>query len=139
MPQRLVRWHPGSQRHSLYLSSHIGRIQGWQVPEAMALIRWLVEFATQRQFVYAHTWRQWDLVMWDNRATMHRARPYEDNTYPRDLRRVTLTDVAPTLGAADGGLRRGGGPHRSARSTSRPRPARRKTSARCGRSRSWWR
>ncbi|GAA0580900.1 TauD/TfdA family dioxygenase [Craurococcus roseus] len=97
VPQRLVRWHPGSQRHSLYLSSHIGRIQGWQVPEAMALIRWLVEFATQRQFVYAHTWRQWDLVMWDNRATMHRARPYEDATYPRDLRRVTLADVAPTL------------------------------------------
>ena len=97
MPQRLVRWHPCSQRHSLYLSSHIGRIQGWPVPEAMALIRWLVEFATQRQFVYAHTWRQWDLVMWDNRSTMHRARPYEDATHPRDLRRVTLTDVAPTL------------------------------------------
>jgi alpha-ketoglutarate-dependent 2,4-dichlorophenoxyacetate dioxygenase len=84
-------------RHSLYLSSHIGRIQGWPVPEAMALIRWLTEFATQRQFVYAHTWRQWDLVMWDNRATMHRARPYEDSTYPRDLRRVTLLDAAPTL------------------------------------------
>ncbi len=97
VPQRLVRWHPGSGRRSLYLSSHIGRIQGWPVPEAMALIRWLTEFATQRQFVYAHTWRQWDLVMWDNRATMHRARPYEDNAYPRDLRRVTLMDAAPTL------------------------------------------
>ena len=97
VPQRLVRWHPGSQRHSLYLSSHIGRIQGRPVPEAMALIRYLTEFATQRQFVYAHAWRRWDLVMWDNRSTMHRARPYEDAAYPRDMRRVTLADVAPTL------------------------------------------
>ncbi|MBL6079664.1 TauD/TfdA family dioxygenase [Belnapia sp. T18] len=97
VPQRLVRWHPGSQRHSIYLSSHIGRIVGWPVPEAMALIRQLLEHATQRQFVYAHHWRQWDLVVWDNRSTMHRARPYEDHTYPRDMRRVTLTDVAPTL------------------------------------------
>ncbi|MCO6419329.1 TauD/TfdA family dioxygenase [Siccirubricoccus sp. KC 17139] len=97
VPQRLVRWHPRSQRHSLYLSSHIGRIHGWPVPEALALIRQLEEFATQRHFVYTHRWRQWDIVMWDNRSTMHRARPYEDHTYPRDMRRVTLTDVAPTL------------------------------------------
>jgi len=97
VPQRLVRWHPGSQRHSIYLSSHIGRILGWPVPEAMALIRQLLEHATQRSFVYAHRWTQWDLVVWDNRSTMHRARPYEDQTYPRDMRRVTLMDVAPTL------------------------------------------
>jgi alpha-ketoglutarate-dependent 2,4-dichlorophenoxyacetate dioxygenase len=95
--QRLVRWHPGSQRHSIYLSSHIGRILGWPVPEAMALIRQLLEFATQRQFVYAHHWQQWDLVIWDNRSTMHRARPYEDQAFARDMRRITLTDVAPTL------------------------------------------
>jgi alpha-ketoglutarate-dependent 2,4-dichlorophenoxyacetate dioxygenase len=95
--QRLVRWHPGSQRHSIYLSSHIGRILGWPTPEAMALIRQLEEFATQRPFVYSHRWRQWDIVLWDNRATMHRARPYEDQTFARDMRRVTLTDVAPTL------------------------------------------
>ena len=95
--QRLVRWHPRSGRHSIYLSSHIGQIEGWPRPEAMMLIRNLAEFATQRQFVYAHKWRQWDLVMWDNRCTMHRARPFEDKTYPRDMRRVTLTDVAPTL------------------------------------------
>ena len=95
--QRLVRWHPGSQRHSIYLSSHIGRILGWPVPEAMALIRQLLEFATQRQFVYAHHWQQWDLVIWDNRSTMHRARPYEDHAFARDMRRITLTDVAPTL------------------------------------------
>lgn len=95
--QRLVRYHPGSGRESIYLSSHIGRIIGWQTPEAMALIRQLVEFATQRSFVHTHHWKQWDLVLWDNRCTMHRARPYEDQTYPRDMRRVTLTDAAPTL------------------------------------------
>jgi alpha-ketoglutarate-dependent 2,4-dichlorophenoxyacetate dioxygenase len=97
VPQRLVRWHPGSQRHSIYLSSHIGRILGWPTPEAMALIRWLEEHATQRHFVYTHRWTQWDLVIWDNRSTMHRARPYADKTFARDLRRVTLTDVAPSL------------------------------------------
>jgi alpha-ketoglutarate-dependent 2,4-dichlorophenoxyacetate dioxygenase len=97
VPQRLVRWHPGAQRHSIYLSSHIGRIIGWPDPEAMALIRWLEEHATQRHFVYTHRWTQWDLVIWDNRSTMHRARPYADKTFARDMRRVTLTDVAPTL------------------------------------------
>jgi alpha-ketoglutarate-dependent 2,4-dichlorophenoxyacetate dioxygenase len=95
--QRLVRWHPGSQRFSIYLSSHIGQIEGWPRPEAMMLIRNLTEFATQRQFVYAHQWRENDLVIWDNRATMHRARPFEDKTYKRDMRRVTLRDIAPTL------------------------------------------
>ena len=97
VPQRLVRRHPGSGRLSLYLSAHIGRIQGWPRPEAMALIRELTEFATQREFVYSHSWTVGDLVVWDNRCTMHRGRPYEDKTYPRDMRRVTLKDSAPTL------------------------------------------
>jgi alpha-ketoglutarate-dependent 2,4-dichlorophenoxyacetate dioxygenase len=95
--QRLVRFNPNTGRHALYLSAHIGRIQGWPVPEALALIRDLTEFATQRPFVYAHQWRPQDLVMWDNRTTMHRARAFEDQTHPRDMRRVTLTDHAPTL------------------------------------------
>jgi alpha-ketoglutarate-dependent 2,4-dichlorophenoxyacetate dioxygenase len=95
--QRLVRRHPGSGRISLFLSSHIGTIVGWPVPEAIALIRDLTEHATQRELVYRHTWRQYDLVMWDNRCTMHRARPFEDQEYPRDMRRVTIQDVAPTL------------------------------------------
>ena len=95
--QRLVRRHAGSGRMSLYLSSHIGRIRGWLVPEALALVRDLMEHATQREFVYRHTWRRYDLVMWDNRCTMHRGRPYEDREYPRDMRRVTLMDSRPTL------------------------------------------
>ncbi len=95
--QRLVRRHPGSGRACLFLSAHIGRVEGMPVPEGMAMIRDLMEHATQRDFVYRHRWRQHDLVIWDNRCTMHRARPFEDTTYPRDMRRVTLQDVAPTL------------------------------------------
>lgn len=97
VPQRLVRRHPGSGRVALYLSSHIGRVEGMPVPEGMAMIRDMMEHATQRAFVYSHTWRQHDLVVWDNRCTLHRARPFEDTTYPRDMRRVTLQDAAPTL------------------------------------------
>jgi alpha-ketoglutarate-dependent 2,4-dichlorophenoxyacetate dioxygenase len=97
VPQRLVRRHQGSGRLSLYLSAHIGQISGWPTPEAMMLIRELTEFATQREFVYRHLWSVNDLVVWDNRCTMHRGLRYEDKIYPRDMRRVTLMDVAPTL------------------------------------------
>jgi alpha-ketoglutarate-dependent 2,4-dichlorophenoxyacetate dioxygenase len=94
--QRLVRRHPRSGRLSLYLSSHAGEIEGWPVPEARAFLRDLNEHATQRQFVYAHVWQPHDLVMWDNRATMHRARRY-DHTKVRDLHRTTLTNEVSTL------------------------------------------
>jgi alpha-ketoglutarate-dependent 2,4-dichlorophenoxyacetate dioxygenase len=97
VPQRLVRRHPGSGRRSLFLSSHIGAIHGMPRPEAMALIRDLTEHATQREFVYRHTWRLHDLVIWDNRCTMHRARAFDDQRFKRDMRRVTLEDSAPTL------------------------------------------
>ena len=96
VPQRLVRRHAGSGRLSLYLASHAGAIQGWPVPEARAFLRDLNEHATQRPFVHAHVWRPFDLVMWDNRCTMHRARPY-DHTQIRDLHRTTVADSAPTL------------------------------------------
>ncbi len=94
--QRLVRRHPSTGRLSLYLSSHAGAIEGWPVPEARSFLRDLTEHATQRQFVYAHVWRQWDLVMWDNRVTMHRARRYNP-AEPRDLRRTTLTNQVSSL------------------------------------------
>ena len=93
--QRLVRTHPSTKRKSLYLSSHAGDIVGWPRPEALLLLRDLVEHATQRQFVYAHRWRVSDLVMWDNRRTMHRARPFPAHE-PRDMRRTTLAGDAPT-------------------------------------------
>ncbi len=93
--QPLVRTHPRSGRHSLYLSSHAGRIVDMPQVEALMMLRDLTEHATQREFVYRHHWRVGDLVMWDNQSTMHRARPYEDLQYPRDLRRSTLTCGAP--------------------------------------------
>jgi alpha-ketoglutarate-dependent 2,4-dichlorophenoxyacetate dioxygenase len=96
VPQRLVRRHPGSSRCSLFLSAHAGEIAGWPVPEARAFLRDLGEHATQRQFVYAHVWRAGDLVMWDNRCMMHRARRYDPNEV-RELHRTTVADSAPTL------------------------------------------
>ena len=92
----LVRTNPATGRRSLFLSSHIGGIVGWLMPEALAFVRDLAEHATQRQFVHAHTWRQHDLVMWDNRQTMHRARRYRDTGEVRDLRRTTLEGDGPT-------------------------------------------
>ncbi|MGH7307541.1 MAG: TauD/TfdA dioxygenase family protein [Candidatus Rokuibacteriota bacterium] len=97
--QRLVRTQPATGRKSLYLSSHAGSILGWPVPEARAFLRDLVEHATQRQFVYAHKWRVGDLVMWDNRRTMHRGRPFPPEE-PRDVRRTTLAGDAPTVAQA---------------------------------------
>jgi alpha-ketoglutarate-dependent 2,4-dichlorophenoxyacetate dioxygenase len=94
---RLVRTNPATGRRSLYLSSHIGGIVGWPVPEAIAFVRDLVEHATQRQFVHAHVWRQHDLVMWDNRQTMHRARRYKETSEVRDMRRTTIEGDGPTV------------------------------------------
>jgi alpha-ketoglutarate-dependent 2,4-dichlorophenoxyacetate dioxygenase len=97
--QRLVRTHPVTGRKSLYLASHIGTIIGWPMPEARAFIRDLLEHATQPQFVYAHKWRQWDLVMWDNRQVMHRVRRY-DETKVRDMRRTTVGGTEMTVAQA---------------------------------------
>lgn len=80
-------------RKSLYLASHASSIEGWPLPEARLLLRDLTEHATQPQFVYRHCWRAGDLVIWDNRATMHRATPFDDHTHRRELRRVTTLDL----------------------------------------------
>jgi alpha-ketoglutarate-dependent 2,4-dichlorophenoxyacetate dioxygenase len=96
VPQRLVRRHPGSGRRSIFLSAHAGAIRGMPMPEARALLRDLTEHATQRSFVYAHEWQIGDLVMWDNRAMMHRARRY-DPAEVRELHRTTVADDRPTL------------------------------------------
>jgi alpha-ketoglutarate-dependent 2,4-dichlorophenoxyacetate dioxygenase len=94
--QRLVRTHPATGRRSLFLASHAGAIVGWTIPEARMFLRDLTEFATQREFVYSHAWRPHDLVMWDNRSTMHRARRFDRNEI-RDVRRTTLGGDAPTV------------------------------------------
>jgi alpha-ketoglutarate-dependent 2,4-dichlorophenoxyacetate dioxygenase len=99
VPQVLVRMHPGSGRKSLFLSSHAGRIRGMEEPEARMLLLDLMEHATQPEFVYAHRWTVGDLVMWDNRCTMHRAREY-DQTHVRDMHRTTVSDGKPTVAEA---------------------------------------
>jgi alpha-ketoglutarate-dependent 2,4-dichlorophenoxyacetate dioxygenase len=98
VPQVLVRTHPGSRRKSLYLSSHAGLIRGMEEPEARMMLLDLMEFATQPQFVYTHNWAAGDLVMSDNRCTMHRAREY-DESQVRDLHRTTVSDGHPTVAA----------------------------------------
>ena len=94
--QVMVRRHPVTGRKSLYLSSHAGGIVGWPVPEARIFLQDLAEHPTQRQFVHAHEWQIGDLVIWDNRQTMHRARPFPDEQ-PRDMRRTTLAGDGPTV------------------------------------------
>ena len=94
--QRLVRTHPVTGRKSLYLSSHAGTILGLPMPEARIILRDLTEHATQPRFVYVHKWKLDDLVMWDNRQTMHRGRRY-DEAQARDVRRTTVAGDAPTV------------------------------------------
>lgn len=92
--QPVVRTNPRTGRRSLYLASHASRIVDWPVPEGRLLLRDLLEHATQPQFVYRHAWRVGDLVIWDNLATLHRGRPFDDTKHRRELRRVTTLDVA---------------------------------------------
>jgi alpha-ketoglutarate-dependent 2,4-dichlorophenoxyacetate dioxygenase len=102
--QAVVRLHPGSGRKTLYLASHASRIVGWSVERGRALLDDLTTFATQPRFVYQHRWRVGDLVMWDNRCTLHRARPYNDELYRRDMRRTTVEDSAPMLEQASSSI-----------------------------------
>jgi alpha-ketoglutarate-dependent 2,4-dichlorophenoxyacetate dioxygenase len=94
--QPLVRTHPVTGRKSLFLAAHAGAIVGWTIPEARMFLRDLTERATQREFVYSHAWRPYDLVMWDNRATIPRARRFDHNEV-RDVRRTTLAGDAPLI------------------------------------------
>lgn len=89
----LVRTLPGSGRRALYVASHASTIIDWPVPEARLFLRDIMEHATQPDLIYRHPWRQGDLVIWDNRATMHRATPFDDIKYRRELRRVTTLDL----------------------------------------------
>ncbi len=91
---KLVHVHAGSGRKALYLASHACGIVGWPQDEARALIDELMAFSTQQQFVYAHKWRLGDVLVWDNLATMHRATPFDDRAYKRDMRRTTCRERA---------------------------------------------
>ena len=95
--QRLVRTNEFTGRKSIFLSSHIGSIIGWEIPEARDLIRELMEHATSQPFVYRHSWSVGDLVVWDNRQCMHRVRRFDDASEPRDMRRTTIAGTAKTV------------------------------------------
>jgi alpha-ketoglutarate-dependent 2,4-dichlorophenoxyacetate dioxygenase len=90
---RLVRTIPNGGRRSLYLGAHASMVVDWPIPEGRLLLRDLTEHATQTQFIYRHEWRQNDLVIWDNFATLHRARPFDDAQYQRDMRRTMTLEV----------------------------------------------
>ncbi len=95
----LVRVIPESGRSTLYMASHVGRIDGMGDEEASQFMKDLTAHATQRQFVYTHRWRVGDLVMWDNRCTMHRGTEFDDTRWPRDMQRVTTSDRADVFAA----------------------------------------
>jgi len=95
-PQRLVRYHPGSKRKSLFLSAHASHIRDWPIADGRLLLMELNAHATQAKYVYSHKWREGDFVIWDNRATLHRGRPH-DEMAPRDLRRATVLETAGSL------------------------------------------
>jgi len=98
---KLVQVHPGSGRRTLYIAKHASHIVGWPVEEGRKLLTELIDFATQPQFVRAVSWKQaGDLVIWDNRCTMHRATPFEDTVYRRDMRRTTVLEELRSAAAA---------------------------------------
>ncbi len=100
VPQAVVRTHPATGRKSLFVGSHASHIIGRPVEEGRALLRGLLDFATQPRFVYRHAWRQYDLVMWDNRCVLHRGRPWDEQRYRRVMHRTTVAGTGPT--AVDG-------------------------------------
>ena len=84
---------PRTGRRSLYLASHASRILDRPVPDGRLLLRDLMEHATRPALVYRHSWRSGDFAIWDNRATMHRGRPFDDTQHRREMRRVTTLDT----------------------------------------------
>ncbi len=92
VPQVLVRYNPETGRRALYIASHASHILGWPVDKGRALLDDLMAHATQSEFVHRHEWRTGDLILWDNRCTMHRATEYDDLNARRDLQRTTVSD-----------------------------------------------
>jgi len=90
---RLVRHFAENNRKALYVASHASRIVEWPIPEGRLLLRDLIEHATREKYIFSHEWMPGDLVIWDNRASLHRARPFDDVKYKRELTRVTTLDL----------------------------------------------
>jgi len=97
VPQAMIRANPVNGRKALYVGSHASHIRGMPEEEGRALLKELLDFATQEQFTYLHHWKVGDLVMYDNRAALHRARPYKITEHPRILHRTTVMGEGPTV------------------------------------------
>ncbi len=95
--QRLVRVNPINGRKALYVSAHASHIVGQPLAEGRALLDELTAHATQPAFCWSHQWRQGDLIIWDNRAVLHRATPYDAVKYQRLMQRTTVAGDAPTV------------------------------------------
>ena len=93
----LVRTHPASNRKAIYVASHCSHILGMEIPDGKMLLRELIEHCTQCEFVYTHTWEVGDMVIWDNRCTLHRGRPFDEANHRRDMRRATVMDDDPAM------------------------------------------
>jgi alpha-ketoglutarate-dependent 2,4-dichlorophenoxyacetate dioxygenase len=97
---KMVHLHEPSGRKALYIASHAFAIDGWPPDKARALIEELMAFATQPRFVFAHQWRLGDVLIWDNLATLHRATPFDDRRFKRDMRRTTVRERTATTGTS---------------------------------------
>jgi alpha-ketoglutarate-dependent 2,4-dichlorophenoxyacetate dioxygenase len=87
----LVRTLPYGRR-TLFVGGHCVGIKGMDEEESMALIEELYAHATQEKYIYRHHWKRWDIVIWDNRCTMHAATPLLTDAYRRDMRRTTINE-----------------------------------------------
>ena len=99
--QPLVRVVPGSGRNALFIGAHATHILGWPREVGVALLDELNAFATQSRFIYRHRWRAGDLVIWDNRCTLHAATPYDRQREKRDMRRSTINEHGPEISSTD--------------------------------------
>ena len=99
VPQALIRANPVNGRKALYVGSHASHIRGMPEEEGRALLKDLLEFATRDEFTYLHHWQPGDLVMYDNRAALHRGRPYKITEHARVLHRTTVAGEGPTVPA----------------------------------------
>jgi alpha-ketoglutarate-dependent 2,4-dichlorophenoxyacetate dioxygenase len=99
--QKIVRVIPESGRKALLIGNHATHVLGWPKQEGERFLDELNAFATQERFVYTHKWRAGDLVIWDNRCTLHRATPYEVFKHKRDMRRTTINESGPEISSTD--------------------------------------
>lgn len=98
---KMVRTIPESGRTALYIGNHATHIVDWPLAEGEQFLDELNEFATEDRFTYRHKWRDGDLVLWDNRCTLHCGTHYDDARYKRDLRRTTINEHGPEISSTD--------------------------------------